>query len=222
VKRGKKNPRIPLNMGRDTNAGRVGCSGKSGRGGRGRGGRGRGANATVPRKASEVGACEELKGHIFTIGSGNKGKDGDMLRTSMEKMATYIGTKFDDKAAQEWISGKKIVSTEPTYLQAIKARHAARVKATKDRIDLRLRDLTTEKAAIQAELLGSPSDRTLLRELREVKDQMAKAEIELINEVDMKLTEDEKISHANAWRSHRETTESLKKSRGKVYSLLFG
>jgi hypothetical protein len=93
----------------------------------------------MPRKASEVGACKELEGHIFTIGSGNKGKDGDMLRTSMEKMTTYIGTKFGDEAAQEWISGKKIVPTEPTYSLAIKARHAARVKATKDRIDLRLR-----------------------------------------------------------------------------------
>ena len=67
------------------------------------------------------------------------------------------------------------------------------MKATKDRIELRLRGLTTEKDAIQAELLaGSSSDRTLLRELREVKDQMAKAEIELIDEVDMKLTKDEK------------------------------
>ena len=90
-------------MGRDTNAGHAGRGGKSGRGGHSRGGRGRGANATVPRKASEVGARKELEGHIFTIGSGNKGKDGDMLRTSMEKMATYIGTKFGDEAAQEWI-----------------------------------------------------------------------------------------------------------------------
>jgi hypothetical protein len=38
----------------------------------------------------------------------------------------------------------------------------------------------------------------------------------------MKLTKDEKIAHANARRTHRETTESLKKSRGKVYSLLLG
>jgi hypothetical protein len=38
----------------------------------------------------------------------------------------------------------------------------------------------------------------------------------------MKLTNDEKISHSIAWRIHRETTESLKKSRGKVYSLLIG
>ena len=72
-------------MGQDMDAGHAGRGGNSGRGGRGRGGRGRGANSTVPRKASEVGACKELEGHIFTIGSGNKGKDGDMLRTSMEK-----------------------------------------------------------------------------------------------------------------------------------------
>jgi hypothetical protein len=54
-------------MGRDMNAGRVGHGGNSGRGGRGRGGRGRGASATVPRKASEVGACKDLEGHMFTI-----------------------------------------------------------------------------------------------------------------------------------------------------------
>ena len=79
------------------NAGRGGRGGSSGRAGRGRRGRGRGDNATNPRRASEVGACKDLEDHIFTIGSGNKGKDGDMLRTSMKKMGTYIGTKFGDK-----------------------------------------------------------------------------------------------------------------------------
>ncbi len=38
----------------------------------------------------------------------------------------------------------------------------------------------------------------------------------------MRLTDNEKISHSNAWHTHQETTESLKKSRGKVYSLLLG
>jgi hypothetical protein len=38
----------------------------------------------------------------------------------------------------------------------------------------------------------------------------------------MKLMKDKKIPHSNAWRTYRETTESLKKSRGKVYSLLLG
>ncbi len=88
-------------MARAAHAGRGGRGEKGGRGGPGRGARGKSVTATIPRKATEVGACKELEGHIFTIGSGNKGKDGDMLRTSMEKMATYIGTKYGDDAAEE-------------------------------------------------------------------------------------------------------------------------
>jgi hypothetical protein len=101
-------------MGQDTNAGRGGRSGSSDRSGRDRGGHGRTTPGTVPRKASEVGACKDLEGHIFAISSGNKGKDGDMLHTSVEKMATYIGTKFGNDAAQEWISSKQTVLQEPT------------------------------------------------------------------------------------------------------------
>jgi hypothetical protein len=80
----------------------------------------------------ELGACKDLVGHIFTIGSGNKGKDGDMLQTSKKKMATYIGTKFSDDAAQEWTSKKQITLKEPAYSQSILDRHGERVKATKD------------------------------------------------------------------------------------------
>jgi hypothetical protein len=58
--------------------------------------------------------------------------------------------------------------------------------------------------------------------MREVDDDIAKREIELADEVDMKLTKDKNISHSNAWRTHRETNESLKKSRGNIYSLLIG
>jgi hypothetical protein len=38
----------------------------------------------------------------------------------------------------------------------------------------------------------------------------------------MKLTDDEKMAHNNAWQSHRKVTGGLKKSRGKIYSLLLG
>ena len=77
-----------------------------------------------------------------------------MLRTSMEKMATYIGTKFGDEAAQEWISGKRINPPEPAHSQAILNRHAARVKATKERIEmkLKLKGLKSEKTAIETKI----------------------------------------------------------------------
>ncbi len=65
--------------------------------------------SNVPRKASELGACKDLEGHIFTNDSGNQGKDGDVLCTSKEKMTTYIGTKYGDDTTQEWTSKKGIV-----------------------------------------------------------------------------------------------------------------
>jgi hypothetical protein len=116
-------------MGCGTNACHGGRSRNSGQGGRGQGCCGRCTSATMPRKASEVGACKDLEGQIFTIGLGNKGKDGNMLRTSMEKMTTYIGTKYGNEAAQEWTSRKKINLLEPAYSQAIRDRHAARVES---------------------------------------------------------------------------------------------
>jgi hypothetical protein len=79
-----------------------------GRGGGGRGGCGskfpkQNKPGTLPCKGGEVGACKDLEGNVFTIGSGNKGKDGDMLRTSKEKLALYIGTTYGDDACQEWL-----------------------------------------------------------------------------------------------------------------------
>jgi hypothetical protein len=80
----------------------------------------------------------------------------------------------------------------------------------------------TEKSAIQAKIMSAPTDQGLLKEMREVGDNIAKGEIELADEVDMKLAKGKKISHSSTWRTHRETDESLKKSRGKIYSLLLG
>ncbi len=124
----------------------------------------------MPRKAAEVGACKDLEGHIFTIGSGNKGKDGDMLCTSMEKMVTYIGMKYGNKAAQEWTSGKKIILLEPAYLQAILVRHAERAKVTRERIEVRLKSLRAEKTAIKARIISAPTNCSLFKELRKMDD----------------------------------------------------
>jgi hypothetical protein len=95
---------------------------------------------------SKVGAFKDLEGHIFPISLGNKDKDGNMLCTSMEKMTTYIGTEYGNEAAQELTSGKKINLQEPAYSKAILDRHAARVKATREQIELRLKSLRAEKS----------------------------------------------------------------------------
>ncbi len=72
------------------------------------------------------------------------------------------------------------------------------------------------------EIATQPSHQDLMKERREIEDQILKFEIDLNNEIEIKLTDDKKKAHSNAWRSHLETTEGLKKSREKVYSLLLG
>jgi hypothetical protein len=112
-------------------------AGRAGRGGGGRGGRGgrfpkRNKSSSLPRKSGEVGACKDLEGNVFTIGSGNKGKDGDMLRTSKEKLALYIGTNYGDDLCQEWVFEKQLVLLEPTYPATVLTRHQACVQAVTD------------------------------------------------------------------------------------------
>jgi hypothetical protein len=82
--------------------------------------------------------------------------------------------------------------------------------------------LKAEQNEILKEITTQPTNRDLMKERRDIEDQILKCEIDQNNEVEMKLTDDKKMAHSNAWRSHRETTEVLKKSRGKVYSLLLG
>jgi hypothetical protein len=104
----------------------AGCGGRSGGKRGGHGGRFHKQNETgsLPCKSGEVGACKDLEPNVFTIGSGNKGKDGDLLRTSKEKSALYIGTNYGDDACQEWQSKKQLVLQEFTYPDSVLARHA--------------------------------------------------------------------------------------------------
>jgi hypothetical protein len=76
----------------------------------------------------------DLKGNVFTIGSGNKGKDGVMLHTSKDKLALYIGTTYGDDACQEWLLEKQLVLLEPIYPDAVLARHTIRAQAVTARV----------------------------------------------------------------------------------------
>ncbi len=121
-----------------------------------------------------------------------------MLHTSMETMTTYISTKYGNEASQKWTSGKKINLLEPAYSQAIQDRHAVRLRVTRERIELKLRSLRAEKTAIETKIDDAPTICELLKELQEVDDKIAKGNIEVNDEAEMRFEDDEKISHSNA------------------------
>ncbi len=78
------------------------------------------------------------------------------------------------------------------------------------------------RRAIEAKIIQAPTNRRLLKELWDIDNQITRGDIKLNDEVEMKLADNEKLAHSNAWRTHREMTESPKEIRGKVYSLLLG
>jgi hypothetical protein len=138
----------------------------------------------VPRKASDLGACKDLEGYIFTIDSGSKGKDGDMLCMSKEGQdVTYIGTKYGDNTAQEWTSKKHIVLAEPTHSSAIETRHTDRVWATREQLNCTMSSLRAEQNKILKEIATQPTNQDLMKERREIEDQILKCEIGLNDEV---------------------------------------
>ena len=114
-------------------------------------------------------------------------------------MATYIGTKFGNNAAQEWTCGTQTVLPEPTYSTFVLARHAERVKATMDRLNLKLISLRDKTVDIVAKIAADPGNHSLKKELQEVDDDIAKIEIEFKDEFEMKLIDDEKTAHSNAY-----------------------
>ena len=196
-------------------------AGRGERGGGGRGGCGgrfpkQNEPGSIPRKSDEVGACEDLEENVFNIGSGNKGKDGDMLRTSKEKLALYIGTNFGDDACKEWLSEKQLVLQEPTYPDSVLARHAVREKAVIDRVTKMVTSLGKQLQVIESELLLTSKDLSLLKSQMEVENKREISKFELTDVVEVKTNADEGMAFSNSWRTYRERTDRLVRSQGKV------
>jgi hypothetical protein len=208
-------------MAHQPHAGRAGCNG-GGRGGHGGKFPKQNELGTLPRKDGEVGACKDLEGNVFTIGSGNKGKDGNMLRNSKEKLALYIGTIYGDDACQERLSEKQLVLLEPTYPDAVLARHTLCAQAVNARVAKMVTSLQKQLDMIEGKLLLTPTNLNLLEGQMEIDNKLKLAKFELTDVVEVKTTADESMAFNNAWWTYRERTDCLVRSRGKVYSLVLG
>jgi hypothetical protein len=176
----------------------------------------------LPWKGGEVGACKDLEGNVFTIESGNKGKD-DMLCTSKEKLALCIGTTYGDAACQEWLLEKQLVLQEHIYPDAVLARHTICAQAVNARVTKIVTSLQNQLDVIKGKLLLTFTDLNLLKSQMEIDNKIKLAKFELTDVVEVKTTADESMAFNNAWRTYCERTDCLVRSRGKVvYSLVLG
>ena len=82
------------------------------------GGRGQNAGheergaANTP-KTLKVGLCKELENHIFDYGVHNA---ADLMRTTQEKIAQYVGIKFGEDIANKLTNKTMVKGAPPVYL----------------------------------------------------------------------------------------------------------
>ena len=102
--------------GRGKNAGRNGHGAANGQGN----GHGLGAGYTSKPKTAKVGLCKELESNIFDYRVSNA---TDLMRTTQEKIAQYVGIKYGEDIANELTNKTTVTVAPPVYSSAILLRH---------------------------------------------------------------------------------------------------
>ena len=134
------------------------------------------------------------------MSSASKGKDGDILRTTMEALQIHIGAKCGEEAAKEFATGKKIVQPVPTHDATIITRHATRVVAEQQRLDALISSLMDIQSRLDQQIALDPTDVIDLKiKKADIDDQLAKAQDERGREMEVYLTPDEKALHSIAF-----------------------
>jgi hypothetical protein len=111
---------------------------------------------------------------------------------------------------------------KPTYPDSVLARHAVREKAVIDRVTKMVTSLGKQLQVIEAELLLTPKDLSLMKSQMEVENKLEMSKFELTDVVEVKTTADEGMAFSNSWRTYCERTDCLVRSQGKAYSLVLG
>ena len=184
-------------------AGRGRNSGRDGRGLANKNGRGRGAGHASKTSAKKMGMCAELHHHIFDYGVANA---ADLMRTTQEKLAQYVGSKFGEDIANEVTNKQAVVVPPPQYSATIKTRHQEWEKHVRTK-------QTRVKAALTAKLVqlqgaGVPD----VVEIADVENQIEDITYQQGKDVPYNLTKEEELEFSNESKSHsyRVATQAAK------------
>ncbi len=99
---------------------------------------------------------------------------------------------------------------EPTYPDAVLARHRLPKIAVTNRVTKMITSLERQLQVINTELLLAPNDLILLKSQMEVENELELAKFDLTGVIEVKTTTNEGM----AWRTYRERTDRLVRSQG--------
>jgi len=183
--------------------------------GRGQGRSGRGNNysgATAIKKPK--GQTAALGDHVFDYGQ--KGS-ADQTKTTYEAIVLHSSTVFTTDIGSELENRKRLVIPTPEYSQEALDAHAALIKLRDDQYKRMAKARNAQLTALKKEGGEGAAMRQAILE-----GEIAMADHESTLTLPITLEGDEKIQHANAWRTYRERVSSLEKHRGQAFSMIRG
>jgi hypothetical protein len=138
----------------------------------------------------------------------------------MEKIVQYVGTNYGQAICKELRNKTTVIIPEPVHTAAILKRHATRSKMIRD-TQKDLQDAREEqKKDLEDEIAAGVKEAKM--KLAVVKAAIAEATYQMTLDIPIELTDSEKTSHNNAWRSYRERNEKLIHHRDQAFSLILG
>jgi hypothetical protein len=148
---------------------------------------------------------------MFILSVGNKAKDGDVFRKTMEAVVTYVGSHFGENAAKELQNRTKTTIPPPVLNPSIEAKWRAKQAVHQAIVQAKVISYTNLVTTIKNAILAAPNDVNLAEKLIDVTEKKSKAEQELLEDPEVKsvMTLDKKNSHSNAQCTHRDDNHKL-------------
>jgi hypothetical protein len=157
--------------------------------------------------------CAELHHYIFDYGVANA---ADLLRTTQDKVAQFVGSKYGEDIANELTNKTTVVVAPPQYSAAIMSRHQEWERHVRSK-------QTRVKAALTAKLVQLKAATVQdVVEIAEVENQIEDISYQQGKDVPYNLTKEEELEFSNESKSHSNRVATLEKHRGQVYALIYG
>jgi hypothetical protein len=157
----------------------------------------------------------ELESHIFNFGVSNT---VNLMRTTQEKIAQYVGIKYGEDIANELTNKTTVTIPPPVYSAAILLRHQEWEKHMRKKqvniktaLDAKLRKLKSLASDIQDVVA-----------IAKVKNEIKDVIYQQGQEVPYNITDSERLEYSNESKTHSHQVATLEKHCGNMYALIYG
>jgi hypothetical protein len=165
---------------------------------------------------TKTGLCKDLEGHVFDYGSSNA---ANLLQTTQEKIAQYVGTKYRKDIEKELKNKVTVTLPSPSYSSDILARHQEWKAIVRRRQFNLLTALRADFVLLEAR---RSSGKVLTMEIANLESDIKDKEYKSRQQVPVKLTAAELLDYSNECKSHSYRVAALEKHWRNVYSMIYG